>query len=299
MRKNLSILVLLAFVFGCQHEEPKRKTKQNLVETTSDDTEVDKIKKIFYSLPSPLEMTVMFKKEGVLYHENSLHDVKKRSSYHTSFKKALNLGVYGADLSYSGLFSRHDAAIRYFASSQIIAEELGIGQTFQNEFITRLENNASNKDTLLQVISDFFLENDIYLKDHKQQDISALILAGGWIEGMYLGTSMINKSSTTKGIENIIAGQKYSLQNIITLLDGVEGKFTGIDGLRKNLVQLLSYYKNINYDPVTERDEDVTIEKTAEGELIIKTKEENISVDYITFTKIKNQVEEIRNQIIE
>ena len=190
-------------------------------EEDGEQEKVERIKRVFHGLPSPLELTVLFKKEGVQYHGNLLHQTAKRKEYSLSIKKALNLGVYGADLSYAGLFGQHNSAIEYFAASQILAEDLGIGRTFQHKFISRLEENAENKDTLLKVIGDFFLENDTYLKENDQQDISTFVLIGGWIEGMYLGTNIVDKDANVEGIRKIIVDQKTALHNIIVLLINV------------------------------------------------------------------------------
>jgi len=216
----------LAFLFiyslpACVSKENKRE-KRDVEKIRFEDQEaakskINNIKKIFYALPSPIELTFLFKEEGVAYQKEKLHDPKAKDSYSLPFKKALNLGVYGADLSYAGLFGRHQDAIEYFATTQLLAEELGVGKTFQKEFISRIEQNADDKDTLLQVVSDFFLDNESYLKDLNQQDISTFIVLGGWIEGLYLGVEMA-KDFQAEGIKTIIKNQAQSLDNLILLL---------------------------------------------------------------------------------
>ena len=205
---------------------------------------VERIRTIFYSLPSPLELNKLFMSEGVKYHPEKLHSTSMRKHYHTEIKKALNIGVYGADLSYSALSGKHQPAIEFFAATQILAEELGIGRTFQRRFISRLESNADDKDTLIQVVTEFFLENDSYLKNHDQQDISTYILTGGWIEGLYLGTQMTDEDTNIDGIKKVIVNQKNSLHNIIILLQNLN-KSDGVDALVKDIGELDVYYKEI------------------------------------------------------
>ena len=196
-------------------------------------------------------------------------------------------------MSYSGLFAKHGDAIQYFSVAQVMAEDLGIGQTFQREFITRLERNASNKDTLLQVISDFFLENDIYLKDQNQQDISTYVLVGGWIEGLYLGTHMVSAKTNALGIKEIIIGQLNSLDNLIVLLDDI-GRSIELNSLKSNMLILREFYNEISFEE-TKVDDELTDQNNEE--LVIDNQKGTAIMSDTTFMKIKGVVTEIRNSI--
>lgn len=289
------ISLITIVLFACQ-EKAEKEAAKNVEEKAQVKLEskekAGRIKTIFYSLPSPLELTILFKQEGVEYHYDKLHNPSNRDKYITTVKKGLNLGIYGADLSYAGLFAKHSDAIQYFSVSQVIAADLGIGQTFQREFITRLENNANNKDTLLQVITDFFLENDSYLKDQNQQNISTYVLVGGWIEGLYLGTHMVSNKTNANGIREIIIGQLASLNNLLVLLDDV-GRSQEMQLLKSKMELLRSYYDEL--EPVKTEEAKTKIE---EGELVIDTGEELATMSDETFEKIKELVTEIRSTII-
>lgn len=233
---------------SCESNSKKDRVIQSIdTELVSDvavEEKSERIKQIFYTLPSPLEITMMFKKEGVEYHADILHSTAKRKQYNGTVSKALNLGVYGADLSYSGLFARHEAAIQYFAASQILADELGIGTKFQQEFIVRLEEHAGNKDTLLKVINEFFMKNEKDLKDSERQDLSSYVLTGGWIEGMYLGTKIVNEKANAVGVRNIITNQREALHNIIVIFQNTESTETS-ENLLKMLGELEAIYSRI------------------------------------------------------
>lgn len=224
----LSIISLATVMLsGCISSDQKFEVESvntEIIQQQDSREKVERIKKIFHTLPSPLELTSLFKKEGTEYKSEKLHDIAKRADYNTSMKKALNLGIYGADLSYAGLFGQHEDAIQFFTVTQLIAGDLGIGQTFQEEFITRLENNAGNKDTLLAIVEQFFIKNDNYLKEHEEQDVSTLVLAGGWIEGMYIGVNMSKGDSSSAGVRNIIANQRYALHNLVILLQNINNE---------------------------------------------------------------------------
>jgi len=173
-----------------------------------------------------------------------LHLTSKRQDYNSTLSKALNLGIYGGDLSYSGLFAKHEAAIKYLVTSQILADELGIGPAFQGEFILRLEENAGNKDTLLRVVSEFFLKNDEYLKESTNQDLPIYVLAAGWVEGMYLGTKIVDDKINAIGVRNIITNQRDALQNIIVLFQNAKSSETS-EKILTMLEELESVYEGI------------------------------------------------------
>src|SRR5512145_749688 len=56
--------------------------------------DIDKAKKIFYSLPSPLETAMLLKSAGATYNEMVLNDLANVEKYSTNKSKALNLGIY-------------------------------------------------------------------------------------------------------------------------------------------------------------------------------------------------------------
>lgn len=288
---NKVLIAVLFLVTSCVQVSKQDESANKRTDTLQIKDKEDKIKKIFFSLPSPLELSTLFKNEGVNYQVEKLHSVSKRDEYVTTVKKSLNLGVYGADLSYAGLFAKYEDAIKFFSASQVLAEELGIGQTFQTEFVTRLEQNASNKDTLLQVISDFFLENDTYLKTTNQQNVSTYVLAGGWIEGMYLGTHMISNDSVGDGIKDIIIGQLGSLDNLLLLLENSDKSYE-LDELRDRMKQLRVYYNEIVYSDIDES----TIKSDSTLTLYSELKKGEMSDS--TFGKVHDIVSEIRSSII-
>src|SRR5690606_40168384 len=58
------------------------------------------ISSILESIPQPLEISMLLKESGNEYNLNYLNPAGNRSKYNSNYKKALNLGIYGADLGY-------------------------------------------------------------------------------------------------------------------------------------------------------------------------------------------------------
>lgn len=299
--KVITAFVVIPFLLSCLSRDNSDSRTQQIIETDSvvelssadQKEQVKKVQKIFYSLPSPLELSILFKNEGIQYIPAVMHNLDVRERYLVSKKKALNLGVYGADLSNAGLFSKHEDAIAYLKVCQVMADELGVGQTFEQELISRLEKNPNSRDTLLNVISDFFLNNESFLRSSKQQNITTYIIAGGWIEALYLGSHMVDANTNADGVRNIVAGQRYSLENLLDLLSSIEdnGSF---NNMNQRLIELYDLYKTIEYPeflqtPDSFKENDFAYYDTSKG---------GIKISEESFQAIKSKVKEIRESII-
>jgi len=175
-------------------------------------------RKVFYTIPSPLELTSIIKKAGAKFDKSVLNSTENMSKYVTQTSMALNLGVYGADLSYASIFEQTQETMHYFAAARKLADELGITSAFGESTLTRIQNNLDNKDSLVAIISDSYWETDAYLKENKQSSISGLVIAGGWLEGMYVSCKLAEKTKSNTDIISRIGEQKLTLDNLIAML---------------------------------------------------------------------------------
>ncbi|MEM9053641.1 MAG: hypothetical protein AAGC47_16420, partial [Bacteroidota bacterium] len=162
-------------------------------EDTSEETTAQ-VKEILHSVPSPLDMASILKKSGARYDADYLNDIKSVNEYTTAQQQALNLGVYGADLSYASIFNQNQESILYLSCTKKLADKLGLSKAFNDEVIERMEMNVDNRDSLLSIISETYYNLDSYLKENDRDHISAMIIASGWIEGLYLGTQIATTS---------------------------------------------------------------------------------------------------------
>lgn len=175
----------------------------------------------FYSIPSPIQLGQMLQRAGATYDKKVLNPSDNASKYANVDSKALNLGVYGADLSYSAVFNQPQEVMSYLTSSKKLAEELGITTSFSASVMERMEKNTGNRDSLLYIISELFLSSNEALKENDQSYISVLVLAGGFIEGMYVGTQVAKTVKDNKAIYARIGEFRGSLNNLIMLVSTV------------------------------------------------------------------------------
>jgi hypothetical protein len=223
---------------------------------------VTKVKEILHSVPSPLDMAAILKKSGAGYDADFLNKVRNVNEYSSAQQQALNLGVYGADLSYASIFNQNQESILYLSCTKKLADKLGLSKAFNDEVIERMEMNVDNRDSLLTIISDTYYNLDSYLKENDRDHISAMIIAAGWIEGLYLGTQIASSSeSVSPKLMQRIAEQKISLENLVALVMSYNTSGS-LDFILDDLEQISEAYENVSINEskntVTEGEDGVT-----------------------------------------
>ncbi len=287
----LMLSITCLFIFSCGQEGDTVDTI-NINDTAGNaQNKAIKTKNVFYSIPSPIETTTLLKKAGATYDAAFLNDIKSASKYTSASSKALNLGVYGADLSFTSIFEQAQESMLYLKCASDLANGLGIGDVFGPATIGRVEANMKNKDSLLEIISDAYWTADAYLKENDRPSTSALVIAGGWIEGLYIATR-IAKTTKNDEIMNRIGEQKLSLENLIGLMENTPAEEV-ITKLTAELKELKVIYDKIEMSsekPVTSTDVTTHVTTIDGGSKVNITKE--------LLADITLKIEVIRSNII-
>ncbi len=171
---------------------------------------------IFYNMLYPIDLGVIIDKQSTNYNSNLLNSLNNITNYNESSKKALALGVYGADLSYLWAFQQAQQALSYFTAIKQLADGLGI----PNEYVSITANKAElyndNIDSLVNIARKTYVECDAYLIKSKQEDLAVLVLLGGWIETMHTLLNLYTHPNSRMACK--IISQKYSLSSLLNLL---------------------------------------------------------------------------------
>ena len=220
--KYALVLGIFVFLVACSSDGSRRGNEPDLsVEFSQDDLDdLTRVKEIFYALPSPLETAMLIKSSGALFNEELLNPVENSSNYITNRSMALNLGIYTTDLSYASLFDQTQATIKYMATAKKLAEGLGVLDAIDNNTLQRLEDNVNNRDVIMDIISETFMNSSSFLKENDREAVAAVMLVGGWLEGLYIALNLVDEKDLEKSklVERII-DQKLSLDVVMMLLD--------------------------------------------------------------------------------
>lgn len=260
---------------------------------TIDDTKtkIEEAKKVYYSIPSTSEMAELLSDAGANYDMKLLNDINLVDRYTTSRKQALNIGIYGADLNYCSIFERTNETMFYMECTRSLAERLGIENAIKDETITRAEENIDNRDSMLNIISDMFYELEEYLAENDKDDISALVIGGGWIEGLYLACMTVNEKKPNQDILNRIAEQKFSLSNLVKFVEQYKEN-EDVKGLHEDLLRIEAAFADIT---VEKQSTEVSTDNN--GTTVIGGKT-NISITLDQFKNLKKVVKEIRESYV-
>lgn len=240
------IIATLPFFVACAGE-PSQQDELDTTETLdpAQEERLEKTRNIFYNVPSPMETAALLKKAGAQYNARILNDVKKVDSYTSASKQALNLGVYGADLSYASVFNQTQESMFYTSCSKKLADRLGVIHAFNDSTLEAMERSMNDRDALLDIISETYWSMDAYLKENERENISVLMIAGGWVEGLYIATQ-VSKTNDTPELRQRIAEQKLSLGDLIGLVGTYQGEDGTISNVKSELEELAALYADVN-----------------------------------------------------
>ena len=250
-------------------------------------------KRIFYSLPSPLETAMLIKNAGAVYNEELLNPPANTSLYITAKSKALNLGIYSTDLSYASLFDQTQATLDYIGAAKEMADGLNILDAIDETTITTLEENINNREMIIDIISETLMNSSSFLKENGLEATASVVLVGGWMEGLYISTNLVDdtKLKGNKLVERIV-DQKLSLDIMINLLmqsPEDEDAMAVLDD-----VKLLK----VIFDKITIEQGEVTAIEDPDTNVTTLKSDSSIKIPRDVFQELKAKVAEIRSSYI-
>jgi hypothetical protein len=303
----VSIICLMGLLLvnsSCRSCKNRQQNKEAGLENflTEEDIfdDIDKAKKIFYSLPSPLETAMLLKSAGINYNEQVLNALGNVEKYSTSKSKALNLGIYTTDLSFASLFDQAQTSLKYMDVTKKLAKEMGINDAVDEETMKRLEQNLNNRDVVMDVISETFLNTSSYLKENDQQEVAAMVLVGGWIEGLYIGTQMIGNSPVEGNkLVDRIAEQKLSFSIVERMLQ--DNKVNQKSQENRDIIELINELHGLKmaFDHIEVQTSAVKVEEgnAASGDML--KSQTKIKVTPEAFKELQAAVQSLRNNFVQ
>ncbi len=243
-KKTFFFLFILSLVeLSCKTEV---KPLQTDTDSIPNEEKLVKINDKLFSIPSPVQVSKLVKNLNLPYNKELLNSPKNYANYSTSFKRALNLGIYGANLGYLHIYEQLPDAAQYLATIKMLSKDLDLINSFNEATMKRIEGSKNNKDSLIYIMSNVYRNADSYLMNNERTDIGVLILAGGWIETLFMMTQL-SKQSKDKELVSRIGEQKHPLDNLIELLRPYYGKQQSkeFDKFLESLVDLATTYDGV------------------------------------------------------
>jgi hypothetical protein len=171
-----------------------------------------------YAVPTPNELFEIIKIQGGEQRPGLVNTLDNRPNYVDLKAKSLNFGVYSADLAYMSCFGIGTEFLMYFKAIEEMGEELGISGAFDEELMERIENNEGDTDTLFAISNETYYDSYLYLEENGKGVELCLIMAGGYIESLYIICNLVDKFKEGDPIIEKIGDQKLVLENLLDFI---------------------------------------------------------------------------------
>lgn len=169
----------------------------------------------FAQVPSPGEMFSFMKMVGAQNAKGDmLNPTDNQKKYESKKAQGLNFGVYAADMLYCSTFGLGPQALKYFATVKTMGDKLQVSTAITKADEERINKNIGNSDTLAAISNDKYYSAFANMESNQRGGDLSLMLAGGWIESMYLMNSMVKDFDKDAKAVSRIAEQQYALNNL-------------------------------------------------------------------------------------
>ncbi|MFT7155325.1 MAG: hypothetical protein ACI8Q1_000326 [Parvicella sp.] len=243
-----------------------------------------------FVIPSPIQTADLLASSNATFNSDILNPTDNAATYTTTFQKALNMGIYGADLGYLTVYKINDKSTVYLKAVRGLANDIGLGNAFNEVLADKINESMEDEGKMLQLVSEAYKTADDYLKENKKDDVAALVIVGGWLESIYFACNVAAETNDPNVVERI-ADQKSVLRTIIKMLKQYRDD-EEYDDLAVELEDLRTIFDGVTFeyefvDPVTNE---------AEKKTTIKSKH-NVSISDDQVKQISAKINEIRNEI--
>lgn len=261
MKKLLLIILPFLFLLSCNSRQ------NNLHDNNVDPEEItsialQKAKAIYYSLPTPIETAMVLENTNTDFSDKYLLPISNVDYYETSYSQAIALGIYISDLSYCSMYSQNQEALEYLSTSKKLIQKLGLINIITDSVVKKVEKNIGDSADILNIISEQYLQVNAYLDENNMNNISTLIILGGYIESLHIAIKVAeSEQNPNPQLYQIILEQKIPLKDIIELMSLFD-KDTYITEKLKEFEELNKIYQKasnpLNKDDFTKLNKKVT-----------------------------------------
>jgi|APSaa5957512535_1039671.scaffolds.fasta_scaffold10162_4 hypothetical protein len=170
-----------------------------------------------YAVPSPNELFSIIKDSHLPYVDGLVST--EQPNYETSKEQALNFGRLTADIAYTASYEKFQESITNFDNLRKIGNDLGISYVFDELLVNRFKSNMDNADSLEVISSGTYQSIIAQLEENEKGSTLAIIAAGGFVESIYLLTTLIGEYQDDDEIIQRLADQKLVMENVLDYLN--------------------------------------------------------------------------------
>lgn len=295
LRNLLYIFISVSLLISCKSSGQKEKLDLPEEEQFEGEAIIspEVMNDIIQSVSSPVEVAALIKNLGIEFSRKYLAPPEKVNYLNTSFEKALFLGIYGADLGYLNMYNKTSNVVEYLNAINKLANDIKVGQFFDFKTLKRIAQSGENIDSLMYLSLHSFNQMDAYLRENNRSNLSALMVIGIWIEGLYLVTQ-VTKEAPHPDLAERVGEQKIILEKLLLVVKNFS-KDRQFARLYEELNKLNNLYKNVEISIIPGEPQS----KIENGMLVFyQTSKSVVKISDALLEKITQTTEEIRNNLI-
>ena len=293
--KNLLLMAIAAgfasvTLVGCGGEEEKNQvTVNNDTLPKKDTTQMED--EIFYQIPTPNELFSIIKQIGGKGNQSILHKIDAASKYNDPRQKALNFGVYSADLAYASSYDFGTLNLDYLNLIKKMGDEMDISGAFDKTVFDQASKNIDNNDSIMKISNKVYFKAYQYLEDNDRGNTLGHIVTGAWIESLYLITTLAGDYKEKDPVIQRIAEQKFNYEN----LWGFLMRFQDDEGIKKTIAEIEEL--GMIFESLESVDTgEVKVEEKDGKNIIVGGSE--IVINKQQYTDLVKKIKELRNRFI-
>ena len=290
---NLLSITLFSFLVSCAGSESSDVQVEESVLEVEVEVSEDPIDDIFYQVPSPNDLFNVLKDADISYNKDILNDLNVVETLNSKKAKALNFGVFAADLAYVSSLGQIGDASPIFETIRSLSKDLEIENAMNDVIYSRIQDNldASNPDSLFSLSNETYYKAYAYLDNNDRGDVLGMIVVGGWVEGLNIILNCQDYSDSSEVVQRI-ADQRLTLENLLVFASRIQN-----DDLDNIIAELAPVEELFNGLAVTE-DSDFTADESEEG-VVVFGGGSTVSFTEEDFNNLKSIVAGIRASIVD
>lgn len=216
-RATLLSMMIATFLFSsCKQSSEKVSEAEKGNKLTQDEIKKG-VEEVVFPLPQPMGVYQMLQEIGATYVGDVLNPVKNVENYFTANVKAVNLGVYAADLSYATVYDKKDDIDTYSKTIKKLVDDLGIKVDYMKLTSEETKAKTESLDSLIDITTEIFYDVYTFLYNESDPALAAQMVNGIYVEGLYIATHISEVTFDNVEMVKIIYGQAAPLDELIKL----------------------------------------------------------------------------------
>jgi hypothetical protein len=204
------MIIAVSGLYSCKNREGAKTQKE--IPTQEKQSIEQNIEKNVYPLPTSAEVIKKLSDFDLGYIIGLSNPPANVKNYVSGYSRAVNIGIYGADLSYATLYNVQQDVIDNLGAIRNLSNDLNLSKLYDETLYEKIKSQFDNRDTLVTILTDAYTKTYSYMVNGGQENLALLMVGGAWAEGVYLTASVSESGNHLTGFESIMLEQKKSFE---------------------------------------------------------------------------------------